>query len=627
MNRSYRAGPALLAGLVLAIAACGSELEGVAPSTTGDAEPDQTDDAEVAPPDADDAHDGQDDDADNDDAHGDAPGETDDGADTAPADSADIDDTAEPGDAELAPPGPCDGLTEGAACDDGDLCTLGDRCVEGQCLPTAPLVCDDDNVCTDDTCRAEVGCVHLSNLAFCDDGDPCTAGDRCTSGICRPGGETCDDGNPCTRDACAPSGACSNVPDDTLGCEDASACTAGDFCAGGVCVSGLGDGCAEDDPCVAVACGADGLTCELTMLDGETCDDGDACTTADTCQGGLCRAGAALKCPWDTECAAFRCDRELGCLLDTTYQEGKSCSDDDRCTLGEKCDGLGVCKPVEAAECDDDNPCTEDSCDASWGCEHSWVSGTCDDKSLCTTADVCEFGQCRGTAVSCDDGDACTTDSCDPLTGCQHLPLACDDANPCTSDSCEPAAGCRFTPRSGACDDGLACTVLEGCVAGVCVAGATTCDDADPCTVDVCDAEEGCLNVPLSPCPIGTLRIAAVGVNDDPAGVGQWVAVDNDSDATFELAGYALRGEGCGCEAPITRRAILGARATAHGLRASSPSPQPEQIAPGGPASADAFDFVFGAAGDGFFIDPSGDVIELIAPGGEVVDAFDVDLP
>ena len=531
----------------------------------------------------------------------------------------DVADTAGDG----AAPGPCDGLAEGAPCDDGNGCTLGDRCVDGLCQPESPLACDDGNVCTDDTCDPRTGCVQLANLAACDDADPCTQGDRCSVGRCRPGAPTCDDGNPCTRDACAPDGGCTNTADDSLTCEDASACTSGDSCAGGVCVSGLGDGCAEADPCVSRLCAADGLSCQVALLDGIGCDDGDACTVADRCQGGLCRAGSALACPWDSECAAFRCDKLLGCQLDTTYQVGKSCSDDDRCTLGETCDGAGVCKPVEPAACDDDNPCTEDSCDATWGCEHSWLYVPCDDRSACTTSDACQYGQCRGTAIPCDDQDACTIDSCDPLVGCQRLPLVCDDDNPCTTDSCDRATGCRFTARSGACDDGLACTVLESCVGGRCVAGATTCDDDDPCTADVCDAEEGCVNAPLLPCPVGALTIALVGANASANGVGQWVAIANESDATFDLDGYAIRAERCDCEALINGTALVGDE-TVFGLHASSPAPQPGELAPGGPTSADAFDFVFGSAGDGFHIDASGDRVELVGPGGEVVDAFTV---
>jgi hypothetical protein len=116
------------------------------------------------------------------------------------------------------------------------------------------------------------------------------------------------------------------------------------------------------------------------------------------------------------------------------------------------------------------------------------------------------------------------------------------------------------------------------------------------------------------------LRIAAVGVNASPTGLGQWVAIANDGEGVFELEGYAIRAEGCDCEAVIGQATI--ADTTLYGLHASSPDPAPGEIAPGGPASADAFDFDFGQPGDGFHIDASGDRVELVDPGGEVVDAF-----
>jgi len=607
-----------LLSLTLAATACGSELEGTPPGREVDVQPEVgpevVDEVDASGEDvdgADDAVDVSDSDAADANDIDVAPD-----IDTRPETTPDIDD-----DIEVTPPGPCDGLAEGATCDDDNACTLGDRCLAGACRPTSALACDDGNVCTDDTCDAAIGCRQLYNLAACDDGDPCTSADRCSVGICRPGGGTCDDDNPCTRDACASNGACTNTADDTLTCEDASACTAGDFCADGVCMPGLADGCAENDPCVSIACGDDGLTCELELLNGTGCDDGDACTTTDTCQGGLCRAGPALKCPWDTECAAFRCDRQTGCVLDTSYQAGKSCSDDDRCTLGEKCDGTGVCLAAEPAPCDDDNPCTDDSCDATWGCEHSWVTGACADRSACTTNDLCEFGQCRGSAILCDDLDACTVDSCDPLLGCQRLPLICNDHNACTTDSCDRASGCRYTPRSGACEDGLACTALDTCVAGVCKPGAVTCDDDDPCTADVCDAEEGCLNVPQSPCPVGALTIASVGLTSSASGLGQWIAIRNSSAATFDLEGFAIRGERCDCEALIDE-SVLVATTIVYGLRASVPAPLPTELAPGGPTTIDQFDFEIGVPGDSFFIDRDGDQLDLVGPSGEVVDTL-----
>jgi hypothetical protein len=620
----------LFTGLVAwALAACGSGLErpgGPADTrtdadddTTGEVTPDSTDPIDADTLDQVDEVDTADDarepdvediteDADVDSTGGDADSN---GGD---ADAADTDATS-----------PCQGLADDTPCDDGNLCTLGDRCSGGRCMPTSALACNDNNVCTDDTCRPDVGCVWLNNLATCEDADPCSSNDRCSAGVCRPGGFACDDNNPCTRDTCALDGACTHLPDDELTCEDGSACTSGDYCADGFCIGGLADGCLSDSPCVATRCAEDGLTCRSDVLDGLGCDDGNVCTLGDQCLGGICRSGIQRSCGWDTECGVFRCDRIDGCLLETAYQLGKTCSDDNRCTTGDTCDGAGTCVPHGPAECDDDNPCTEDSCSASWGCEYTSVSGPCDDTNLCTTADACQFGQCRGTPLPCDDQNACTTDSCDPLTGCQFLPLRCDDQNVCTTDACDPDRGCVFTPLAAACDDGLSCTAGDTCIAGTCV-GSVTCDDEDACTTDLCDGAEGCLHIERDDCAVGLVRITAVGL-DAPSspspGFGQWVAIVNDGEVGFALDGWVIAGAACDCEASLSAITIAPG-ATVHGLRKSLPAPLLNELAPGGPTDLSGYTFTFGEVGDAVLFE-EGDVLQLIDATGAVVSTFTVD--
>ena len=76
------------------------------------------------------------------------------------------------------------------ACDDGDLCTVGEVCLAGECsaeLATS-LDCDDGNPCTTESCDAEAGCTSLPNSESCDDGNPCTAEDQCR-GTVRGNGE------------------------------------------------------------------------------------------------------------------------------------------------------------------------------------------------------------------------------------------------------------------------------------------------------------------------------------------------------------------------------------------------------------------------------------------------------
>jgi hypothetical protein len=73
----------------------------------------------------------------------------------------------------------------GTPCEDGDLCSGADICMDAACTPgPAPTVCEDDNDCTADSCHADVGCVHTNVTGACDDGFDCTINDTCVAGKC-----------------------------------------------------------------------------------------------------------------------------------------------------------------------------------------------------------------------------------------------------------------------------------------------------------------------------------------------------------------------------------------------------------------------------------------------------------
>lgn len=125
------------------------------------------------------------------------------------------------------------------ACNDFDLCTENDTCVEGVCLG-ASSSCDDNNPCTDDFCDPAEGCVHLPTA-------------------------TCDDGNSCTADLCSADGGCQQVSlADGTPCDDGEQCTSADICFGGRCIG-------------------------VTVPDGSPCDDFDPCSKNDQCVEGVCR--------------------------------------------------------------------------------------------------------------------------------------------------------------------------------------------------------------------------------------------------------------------------------------------------------------------------------------------------
>ncbi|GMV40339.1 MAG: hypothetical protein AMXMBFR64_20550 [Myxococcales bacterium] len=158
----------------------------------------------------------------------------------------------------VAAPGPCD---------DGNACTLNDACAAGACEPGTPLSCSEDgNPCTAGVCDPQTGaCSQVpDNGTPCEDGDLCTTGDACLAGACLPGAPTtCTaDGNVCTLDVCDPlTGSCGVAGIDGTDCDDGDPCTALDECGAGVCAGSTGlelcangadddcDGSTDEEPC------------------------------------------------------------------------------------------------------------------------------------------------------------------------------------------------------------------------------------------------------------------------------------------------------------------------------------------------------------------------------------------
>ena len=220
---------------------------------------------------------------------------------------------------------------DGTPCSDGSACTQTDTCQGGTCTGGNPVVCTAQDQChVAGTCNPATGvCPNplAPDATPCDDGDGCTVGDRCLAGACNGVPRPCDDGVPCTDDGCA-GGACQHRPvdarcdtgectlarcqpgapgADSVGCtgepvgegdrctDDGLACT-DDVCMAGACVHTPVDGlCATGNVCVPAACdpraaGADAAGC-VALPDraaGSECvEDGDPCTD-DTCAAGGC---------------------------------------------------------------------------------------------------------------------------------------------------------------------------------------------------------------------------------------------------------------------------------------------------------------------------------------------------
>jgi len=120
---------------------------------------------------------------------------------------------------------------DGLACSDGLGCTINDACVGGICK--GQLNCEDGNACTSDLCDYTTGwmCQGVYNGSACSDDNLCTQNDVCGGGTCHAGPAlTCTDSNPCTADQCNPLIGCEFPP-----ASDGTPCASG-TCQGGVCM-------------------------------------------------------------------------------------------------------------------------------------------------------------------------------------------------------------------------------------------------------------------------------------------------------------------------------------------------------------------------------------------------------
>ena len=281
-------------------------------------------------------------------------------------------------------------------------------------------------------------------------------------------------------------------------CDDGNACTLTDTCQNHVCTGIDPVTCAPSDQCHNGVCNpATGLCGNAAKPNGSVCSDGDPCTLNDTCQSGICAAGAPVVCsPSDSCHDAGTCDSGTGGCSNPVKPDGASCSDGNACTSGDSCEG-GTCQPGGAISCNDGNVCTSDSCDPGSGCVYTDHTSDCNDNNPCTTdtcdpATGCVFTNNTGV---CDDGNACTSgDTCAEGTCHAGGAVTCNDNNPCTTDTCNPATGCVYTNNTNACSDNNVCTVSDTCVGGACLAGTPiVCSDGNVCTDDSCNPTTGCV--------------------------------------------------------------------------------------------------------------------------------------
>lgn len=327
----------------------------------------------------------------------------------------------------------CDGLGGCTAAVAAGACLIVGQCVTagatkpgGGCLMCAPSASTTDWT--------------PSEGAACDDGDPCTLQDTCNGGLCKGKPIDCSSlGDACNLGVCV-GGACTKSPVPG-GCNDDNPCTTSDQCVAGLCVGTVKDCSAWDTPCTKGVCQAG--QCTSQNVSGP-CNDQDACTDNDQCVQGECK-GTAKDCSAQTDacnvgiCSGGTCGK---------LPKPGSCNDGDSCTVNDACfNGTCAGTPKDCSSLSDS--CNTGVC-SSGTCVKSPVNNTCNDGDSCTTGDKCVGGQCVGTALNCSSfTDQCNTGVC--VGGaCKAQPktASCNDNNGCTTNDTCTAGVCGGTPMT-----------------------------------------------------------------------------------------------------------------------------------------------------------------------------------
>jgi hypothetical protein len=324
---------------------------------------------------------------------------------------------------------------DGTSCDDGNACTQNDSCQAGACTAGAPVVCGGGDACHEaGVCNPETG--QCSNAAkadgtSCSDGNACTQNDSCQAGACTSGSPVvCGGGDACHEaGVCNPeTGQCVNAPKPNgTSCSDGNACTQNDSCQAGTCTPGAAVTCGGGDACheAGVCNPQTGQCSNPAKPNGTACNaDGNLCTQNDSCQAGVCTAGAPVVCDGGADqChVASTCNPSTGqCVGTANKPNGTPCDDGNLCTQTDSCQA-GVCKGFAPVLCGPGDACHQDGvCDPQSGqCSNApKPDGTpCSDDNLCTQSDSCQAGACTGAdPVLCAPTDACHVSVCRPRSG------------------------------------------------------------------------------------------------------------------------------------------------------------------------------------------------------------------
>ncbi|NOK23962.1 hypothetical protein HMI50_44070, partial [Corallococcus carmarthensis] len=224
----------------------------------------------------------------------------------------------------------------GAACDDGDACTLSETCNgSGGCAGT-PVSCTTPpgqcyqaaGTCSNGTCEYALKAAGTA----CDDGNASTLGDVCSStGTCA--GTACNTPpntqcyNPTGTES---NGTCSYTPKAAgTACNDGNATTRADVCNSSGTCAGTACNTPPDAQCYnPIGTDSNGTCVYTPKANGTACNDSNTCTQSDTCQSGTCSGSSPILCTASDQChAAGTCNPLNGTCSNPLKAAGSACND------------------------------------------------------------------------------------------------------------------------------------------------------------------------------------------------------------------------------------------------------------------------------------------------------------
>ncbi len=396
----------------------------------------------------------------------------------------------------------CAHIAHNEPCDNGLWCDGEERCdVLLGCQAGTPVDCSDAFACTVDQCNeTDDVCTHSADDSVCDNQIYCDGEEVCTPDAGCIYGEPvlCEDGVSCTDDACDEDNrSCSHTPTDSI-CDDGLFCNGVETCdAIQDCQAGTPVDCSDAFACTTESCDEYADQCVISV-NHSLCDDTVYCNGAERCVAGQgCTEGTTPSCDDGIACTEDECSTAIDACLN--YANDTLCSDGLACNGEERCDAANGCLAGTPIICSDTIACTLDVCindeGGAYHCQYTADNARCSDGQFCNGQEVCdpENGCIAGEAVDCDDHISCTEQGCNEAEDrCEATPFdhLCADDNPCTiNETCDPSQDCQAEFLA----DGTSCGADSICQNGQCVLQCSDAGDCPghPCLIQVCDSEGG----------------------------------------------------------------------------------------------------------------------------------------